>query len=350
VSKIEIIQSEIDLRRTAQAQLAEDAQLSWRWLSGGGRRVRSASRLVELRLDGRGLTLQMDFQLMPGARDVERLANQEASYPPLLVAPSLSETLVKRCQERGISCLDLNGRQWIRAKGILVDRHPSEGRRFRAVMPTPDVFQPKSSRLVRALLSQPIRVWSQTELGKRTGLSPGLISRLTRHLVNEGLLTELNRTLRLAQPKGLLDAWAARDDWGRRTVIRQYSLLEVSPETVAQRLVEEFAGDGPLVFTQWFAANLRHPYTVPPVVSAYVEAHPAEQVIKALRARPVSDGGTLWLIVPDDDGVFRETQRVGNFTLACDAQIYLDLLRVGLRGPDQAKALREWQGFGTSNS
>jgi len=60
----------------------------------------------------------------------------------------------------------------------------------------------------------------------------------------------------------------------------------------------------------------------------------------------VTDGGTLWLVAPKDDGVFRETQKVGEFTLACDAQIYLDLVRAGLRGPEQAQALREWSGFG----
>lgn len=52
------------------------------------------------------------------------------------------------------------------------------------------------------------------------------------------------------------------------------------------------------------------------------------------------------LAIPADNGVFRENQRVGGFTLVCDAQIYLDLLQVGLRGPDQARALREWEGFG----
>ena len=39
-------------------------------------------------------------------------------------------------------------------------------------------------------------------------------------------------------------------------------------------------------------------------------------------------------------------EMVGDFTLACDAQIYLDLVRAGLRGPEQAQALREWSGFG----
>ncbi len=35
----------------------------------------------------------------------------------------------------------------------------------------------------------------------------------------------------------------------------------------------------------------------------------------------------------------------GGFTLACDAQIYPDLLRTGLRGPEPAGALHEGPGF-----
>jgi hypothetical protein len=132
--------------------------------------------------------------------------------------------------------------------------------------------------------------------------------------------------------------------------VRQYSLLESDLETVVCRLVGAFPAGEAVVFTQWFAANLRHPYTIPPVVSAYVARFPTEQVERELRARQVTDGGTLWLVVPKDDGVFRETQRVGDFILTCDAQIYLDLLRAGLRGPEQAKALRAWDGFGRVNA
>jgi hypothetical protein len=173
-----------------------------------------------------------------------------------------------------------------------------------------------------------------------------LVSRLVRHLVNEGFVAQDNRALRVSRTDALLDAWAERDDWAKRTTVRQYSLLESDGETVARKLVKIFPAGETLVFTQWFAANLRHPYTIPPLVSAYVARFPAEHIERELRARQVSDGGTLWLVAPKDDGVFRETQRVGDFTLACDAQIYLDLLRAGLRGPEQAKALREWKGFG----
>jgi hypothetical protein len=350
LSKRKTISTETQLRQAAKKALEGDELLRWRWKAFALTWERGADALLELCLDGRRLVFEVEFKLTPTLREVERLAKRGGKRPGLLIAPSLSEVLVQHCRERQLSCVDLNGRQWIRAKGILIDRKQFKENSFRLKLTPPDAFQLKSSRLARALLSQPDRQWTQRELVERTGLSPGLISRLVRHLANEGLVTQDKRTLRATRTGALLDAWAASDAWAKRTTTRQYSLVESDVETVARRLVQTFPAGEALVFTQWFAANLRHPYTIPPVVSAYVERFPEEQVEHELRARPVAEGGTLWLVVPKDDGVFRETQPVGDFTLACDAQIYLDLLHAGLRGPEQAQALREWDGFGRATA
>ena len=348
LSKNKTITTEVQLREAAREALEQDKVLHWRWKAFEPRPEREIDALLELILDRRRLVFEVEFKLTPSSRAVESVAKQPGKKPKLLIAPSLSEVLVQHCRSHGISCLDLNGRQWIRAEGLVVDRHPSEERRFRPALLPPDPFQPKSSRLVRALLAQHDRRWTQKELRERTGLSPGLVSRLVRHLGNEGLLAQDERALWLKQPDGLLDQWARVDDWGKRTTLRQYSLLVTDLEEIARSLLKTYPQSDRLVFTQWFAANLRHPYTTPPLVSAYVPSFPGEIIERELRARQVTDGGALWLVVPADDGVFRETQRVGDFKLACDTQIYLDLLHIGLRGPEQAKALREWEGFGRS--
>ena len=62
-------------------------------------------------------------------------------------------------------------------------------------------------------------------------------------------------------------------------------------------------------------------------------------------SRSVNEAGKVCLFVPEDAGVFLETQQVQALPLASDAQIYLDLQHTGLRGPDQAAALRHWEGF-----
>ena len=338
--KVTSVRSEPELREVAREVLAADSALRWDCTAWVGPKP-----VLTLKLDGHDLRFETVFRLNPSARDVDRIAEKPHPHPPLLIAPSLSDVLVRHCRDRGIPCADLNGRVWVRIGPVLIDRSPSGGRRYRPLLTPPDPFQPKSSRLVRALLSHPERGWTQRELIARTGLSPGLVSRLTRHLISQGWVEEVDRVLSLQRPDSLLDAWATEDDWTRRTTLRQYSLLETDPERVARRLIQGLAARQPVVFTQWFAANLRHPYTPPPVVSAYVPTLPTGEELNSLGGRPVGDGGTLWLIVPNDEGVFRETQQVGEFVLTCDAQVYLDLLQVGLRGPDQARALRDWSGF-----
>jgi len=81
------------------------------------------------------------------------------------------------------------------------------------------------------------------------------------------------------------------------------------------------------------------------VVSAYVDRLPGTDELNELGFSEVNSGGRVWLILPDDRGVFQAGQEVDQLPLVSDVQIYLDLLQVGLRGPDQAKALREWSGF-----
>ena len=49
--------------------------------------------------------------------------------------------------------------------------------------------------------------------------------------------------------------------------------------------------------------------------------------------------------MPKDEGVFHPAQTVRGFELVSDVQIYLDLLRSGLRGEEQAEELRRWPDF-----
>ena len=113
--------------------------------------------------------------------------------------------------------------------------------------------------------------------------------------------------------------------------MHQYSLLMSEPREIAVRL-KDFLDSASHALTQWFAGWLRHPYTVPPAVTAFVLHFPeASKLEKQLSARRVEDGGRLWLVVPKDEGLLRETQTVDGFTLAAtcrftsiySAQVYV---------------------------
>lgn len=332
------------MRDAIRSLWAEDAVLRWRWKEWQPRPERGLDAIGELALDKRRITFGVEFRLNPAARDVEFLAQQKHPHPLLLIAPNISVTLARLCQERGLSCADLNGRLWLRTEGVLIEREAKRAR-FRPALAEPDAFSVKGSRLVRTLLSHGGRAWTHKELVERTGLSKGLVSRLSRHLIEQGLLAQRERTLVVKQRDALLDAWAAQDDWRKRTTLHQYSLLVSEPAEIARRL-KDFLGKTPHAFTQWFAGWRRHPYTLPPVVTVYVKQLPEPlELEKKLLARRVEDGGRLWLVVPKDEGLLRETQTVDGFTLAADVQIYLDLLRAGQRGDEQAAELRKWPDF-----
>ena len=265
----------------------------------------------------------------------------------LLLSPHLPDSLATDLRREGISHADLNGRFFVQTPGLVLDRRPS-GSRYRNPESNVDVFSLKSSRIPRALLAHRNKVWTQEELTQRTGVSRGLVSRILKALQEEEWITQTIKASRtqpaqyvLSQFDKLLDAWKAVDHWNDRVTTQQFSLLSSDPDEIARK-VTDFAGTDEVAFTQWYAAHLRHPYTTPPVVSAYVIYR---RHLDLPLGRKVNSGGNLWLMYPEDDGLFLEKQRVNGLHLVPDAQIYLDLIGTGQRGPDQAEALRQWEGF-----
>ncbi len=303
---------------------------------------------LTITFDGRTHHFKPQYSIAPTGEDITRLAGP--SKPAnLLVVPRLTSSLVEVCKKQRLSAVDLNGRAYLRAPGLLIDRRALPGRDFRYELEPRNVFVGKSVRIVRTLLTDPQRPWTQAEIVKRSGASSGLVSRITTHLLRQGLLKKVDaRRFFVTTTSLLLDAWAEADDFPRRVSTHRYTALSAEPQNLARSLRNALvhSPDAPLfAFTQWTAAWLRHPYTEPPVVSLYVSHLPNADVIKKLGLRPVSDAGRVWFHIPTDEGVFLERQIVETLPLATDAQIYLDLLNTGLRGPDQAQALREWEGF-----
>jgi DNA-binding MarR family transcriptional regulator len=349
--KITSIRTERDLAVAVEQTLRSDPDLSWRITRAEHLHDKTrADAVLHLHLDGKNFPFLAEFKLKPTADLIETLAHRAArqEHPWLLVTPRLSDRFVDLCRKSGVACLDLNGRVWIRRGPVLVDRSPSASRDpVFAAPPEPDLFSAKSSRVARAFLA-PRSAWTQLDLATITGVSRPLLSRLLEALTQQGFVRREGRPRNsrwtVAQPDALLEEWARRDIWPRRVVLQQYSILSPNLEKAARQLLT-LLGSARVAFTQWFAAQFRHPYTEPPVLSAYVDAWPTAETLQTLNTREVTTGGRLWLLRPQDEGVFQFTQTVEDLPLVSDAQIYLDLLQVGLRGPDQAKALRDWEGF-----
>ncbi len=342
-SKSAAIRHESELILHFQDLLGDDPDL--RWLLPEHPSGQPFSHL-DLEFDGRKIRFTPVYELKPSIPWLERLPAQQ-DPPPLLVTPELSSRVLDFCKSRRISAIDLNGRTWLRAPGLLVDRRPLPGRSFSYELEPRNIFVGKSARIIRCLLTDRDRVWTQGEIDPHTGASSGLVSRIVQHLISQGFAEKTSaREFRLHDPLSLLDAWVDSDQFARRNRTNRYGGFIGSPVELAQRVQEWAVSKGVnIAFTQWIAAWQRHPYTEPVVTSAYVSRLPDAADLDQLGLRPVTEGGKLWLHVPDDEGLLTETQASGPLNLATDAQIYLDLQRTGLRGPDAATALREWEGF-----
>jgi len=340
----EIVISEQELAKHARKLLESSTLAKFKVTENYGKELFDLT--VNVSLGGLECEFIADCQLQPSVRDVSRLSSQELpkNKKTILVTVKLTPSLVDECKKQGVSCLDLNGRIWIAAKGLVIDREiPFRKTRYVLSEPPVNFFSLKSSRVARAILSFPDRTWKQADITELTQLSKGLVSRLLKYATQQGWVEDKRGAWRLIKLESLLTAWEEADEFRKRVSIRQYSTLEPDFRVIAQRLLHGFTGD--LAFTQWFAASLRFPYTVPPVLSVYRRQFPSDEDLKRLNLREVADGGKIWILAPRDAGVFQTLSRVQEFPLVCDAQIYLDLIRAGLRGDDQANALRKWPGF-----
>lgn len=344
--KVAYVRNESELVRHFRQLIDADPDLQWHVPPHAA----SQERLpwVELRIDDRSERFKPLYLLKPGIAELEaQIINWEASVPPLLVVPELSPRLLDLCRQKRLATIDLNGRTYIHLTGILVDRGPLPGRAFRYLLEPRNIFIGISARIVRALLTDRDRSWTQKQLLPRTHASSGLASRIVRHLVSQGFLERTSaREFRLRDPLALLDAWVKGDDLPRRTSVTRYTALGGTPLETARQL-KSWAKEQSvsIAFTQWLAGWLRHPHTEPVITTAYVRRLPEAITVQQLGLRPVAEAGKVWLYVPDDEGVFLETQTVQELPLVSDAQIYLDLQGTGLRGPEQANALRNWGGF-----
>jgi hypothetical protein len=311
---------------------------------------------AEVRTSGRLWTILAETKLRGQPQHIRNATLQLDRYLSLLpekfhrygivLAPYISQESARICEEAGLGYADLAGNARISFDNVYVETSSADNP-FRERKEVKSLFAPRACRVLRLLLQGPLRSWKTVELAKEANVSVGWVSAVRRQLVvREWAISESrSRGFRVSNPNALLDAWAAIDDWKARTEVREYSLL-LSDATEIAKSLRGFFSNRRHAFTNWFAGWLRHPYTVPQIVTAYVDDFPDQRAVEEhLLARRVEDGGRLWLAKPSDPGVFLRSQSVQEFTLASDVQIYLDLLTAGARGDEQANELRKWPDF-----
>ena len=314
-----------------------------------------ADRLAQVAAGDRKWTLVVEEKRLGQPREVRTAAlelerylkhlPEDVRHYGLVVAPFISEESAKICAEAGIGYADLAGNARLSFDQVFIETRGSDNP-FREKRDTRSLFAPRATRVLRVLLQGPMRSWKVTELAESAWVSLGWVSAVRQQLLAREWAAEDPGGFRVTKPGALLDAWAKGDDWEKRTRTHEYSVLLSDPLELAEKL-KEILTDDPPVFTQWFAGWLRHTHTTTRVVTAYVKKIPDDALIKEklLGRRVSAGGGGLRLVLPKDEGVLHPVQTVRGLELVSDVQIYLDLLRGGLRGEEQAQELRQWPDF-----
>lgn len=314
-----------------------------------------ADQLAKVTVGGRKWTLVVEEKRVGQPREVRtavlhlehhlRLLSEDVPHYGVLLAPFISEESAKICAEAGIGYADLAGNARLSFDQVFIETRSPENP-FREKREIRSLFAPRATRVLRVLLQGPLRPWKVVELAESARVSLGWVSAVRQQLLAREWAAEEPGGLRVTKPAAALEAWGRADDWEKRTLTHEYSVLLNEPLELAEKLKGVLA-DEPALFTQWFAGWLRHPYTTPVVVTAYVREFPDESLIKdKLLGRRVTDGGgRLRLVLPKDEGVLHPSQTVQGFQLVSDVQIYLDLQRAGLRAEEQAEELRRWPDF-----
>jgi hypothetical protein len=265
---------------------------------------------------------------------------------PIIVVPYMGEIGARLCKEAGLSWLDLSGNAHIRAPGLYVriEGHPN---RFKRPGRPSELFAPKSSRITRWLLMHPDQAFTQRELAQATGLDEGFTSKIVRAL-EEGtfIVREEPETgrghgpIRVRDPDLMLDAWREDYSFSKHTIIEGH-IAARSSDLLLRDLAARFdKSQVDYAATGLGAAWLLSHFAMFRIVTFYLKEYPNESLLRELAFRQEPRGANVWLVVPNDIGVFHGASIQDDICCVHPIQVYLDLKGHPERAPEAADQLR----------
>ena len=290
--------------------------------------------LIEVMSDGLPGTIR---RVAPRLRSY-REAFSEAEALPVFAAPFVSDDGLDVCREEEIGCIDRAGNCFLPLPGAYVEirgrKNPTPMRRS-----IRSLFSPKSSRIARVLLSDTARWWQVQEIAEVSGVSNGLVSRLKKRLLEEDLVVEQERKIRVRSPRRMLDAWSGNYSYRRNTTGEFYTLsapAEAEADIFAWCKEQEIR----CALGLFSAAERLAPHVRMNRSFIFVDTD-LNDAARSIGLKPVPSGSNVVLLQPYDDGVFLGVEEVGGLPVTSPVQTYLDLISYKGRGEEAADFLLE---------
>lgn len=275
---------------------------------------------------------------------------------PLLVVPFMGQTARRASEDAHVSWLDLSGNAHIVAPGlrVIIDGRPNK---FLARGRPKSVFAPKSARIVRWLLINPEQAFTQREIARETGMTDGFVSQIVARLEADGYVIRSGAgeqrnagessahprskaPLKVRDPALLLDAWRDEYRFEAHTLMRGHIPARTGDalvRAISERLVAESI---PHAATGLAAAWEYSHFAMFRIATFFLSTEPTTSLLKRLQFRDDERGANVWLVVPNDSGVFLGARVVDAVRCVHPVQAYLDLKGHPERAHEAADTLR----------
>ena len=200
------------------------------------------------------------------------------------------------------------------------------------------VFVGKASSLPRLFLAEPQRKWTQGELSDAAGVTRGYVSMILKKMLQEEYIALNNGKYELTAPDKMLNDWSAVYRFARY-IRRQMFAMHFTNYDDGLRKLNRILMDRKIRFAYMGPAGayLREPYMEQDTLTAYVQEIPEE----CMELFPVESGGNVVLYIPQSERFFIGEQKVKDYPVVSDVQLYLDLKKMPGRNEDQAEYLRQ---------
>lgn len=275
-------------------------------------------------------------------RSIRRFVEKSRrKFIPLVAVPFIGEVGQKMCEEAQVCWLDLSGNAHLAGPGLRVNIEGKPNQFKRPGRPR-SLFAPKSSRIARWLLIEPERAFSQRELAKASGLDEGFTSRIVRQLEEQRLVArDKNGAVKVADFDALLDAWREDYDFSKHHIVRGHIAARSSDDVLRQLATQLKQSKVEHAATGLAGAWLLNQFAGFRLVVFYVGQMPSAVALNEMGFHEEQRGENVWLVVPNDEGVFHGAVEHAGIRCVHPVQVYLDLKNHPERSAEAAEQLRQ---------
>src|SRR2546427_9591449 len=279
-----------EVRRQVGQRLRELLPAETGWQESADYRIGSqtADLVSRFRVAGQEQTVVVEVSSLGQPRQIRasvtRLNEIRRELPgahPVAAAVYIGPQSARILKSNGLGFVDLSGNCYLAFENVLIEK---EGKRNvrPSTRPLRSLFAPRATRVVRALLSEPVRPWRLGELARAAVVSLGHAHNVIKRLEELAWAErDESQRLRLTKPADLLEAWGESYTY-RENEIQSY----FAPERISRKFMGDVARAAEAAgqryaFTLNAGASLVASHLRLPNVHCYLDGDP-ETVARAL--------------------------------------------------------------------